>query len=365
MNKMYFYILIFMIIYSFSIAEGGKEDFDSDLLFQSFGCLKKTQVTVFVPVKPNNLDLNVMGELREYLAQSNCHSLFMFLNDVKKSFPFEKDLWVRSRDAKEKETDLSMEEIVAIIQEETFVDNPNLRQTLLFIQDRFFSEDILLFYNIPFHRIVPDFSLTQDNVKIFIDLVRNPNFNRFENIKHHRSDDDERLKCLKNKTVHIQLPPSISLIENILLLAYNSEEFSTKIIYYNDQGGYQYLDYFVKYFEPRFEGRLSMVSGYNAVKKRFKNFSQKTDDIYLVKTFKSYEIPQFCGLPLQGRKGFVYYGSTGNSPRECWDRFERLTLKEMKFYKHFYKYEYSSIYANVISIYANDISEDVLKVSCF
>ena len=165
-------------------------------------------------------------------------------------------------------------------------------------------------HNISFHCIVPDLALTKDeknNVKILINLATNPNFNRFENIKYYRLDD-ERLKCLKNKTVHIQLPASTSLLENILIFVYNTEGFSTKIINYNYRNSDHYLYDFLDYSGS--EGQLGMVLGYaNVTKKRFEHFPQRTDDVYLIQSFDSVEILGFCRLHLQGRKGFVYYGS--------------------------------------------------------
>lgn len=380
MKNMYFYILLFINL--LSIAEGGMENFNSDLSSQSFGCLEKTQVTVFVPRFPYYLGLNVMSELNEHLSQTNCHFLFMFLKDVRKSVPFQNNVWVKELDVKEHNTILSNREIVTIIEDETFADDPNLRQTLLLIQDAWdfpddvvlkalekfdnkINRDIILYchynncpveHNIPFHRIVPDFNLTKDTSKKLIDLVKNPNFNKFENLKYYRLFD-ERLKCLRNKTVHIQLaPPSITLLESFLILAYNTKEFSTRIIYYNDNGGDQYLRDFEKHFGS--EGRLTMVLGYYDIsKKRFEHFSQNTDDIYLVPySYHFHEMPKFCRLPLQGRKAFVYYNSIENVPKECWDRFERVTLKEIDFYiRDYYR------------LYSDDafITEDVLEVSCF
>ena len=50
-------------------------------------------------------------------------------------------------------------------------------------------------------------------------LVRNPDFNKFEYLKHVKLDD-ERLKCLKNKTIYSILDALIThdVLENIALL---------------------------------------------------------------------------------------------------------------------------------------------------
>ena len=377
--------LILFIIKVLSIIVKGiiAEDFNSDFS-QSFGCLEKTQVTVFVPRFQYNLDLSAIDKLYEHLSHSNnCHTLFMFMNDIKKSLPFKNGSFVRAPVLPEHKALFLNEAIIDIIQDEQFVNDPSTRQILLIVQghwefsDKFWFEalekfdnktdrDVIIYchynycpveHNIPFHRIVPDFRFEKDNVRQLIDLVNNPNFNRFENLKHAKLYDDERLKCLINKTIHIELRPTISLLESILVLAYNTERFSdTKIIYYTDVGGYQYLAAFAKYFG--FKGRLRMVLGYTAVlENRFEKFSQNTDDIYLIQHIDHYKMSlKFCKLSVQGRKAFIYYGTVLNNDQECWNRFQRLTLTEMDFYEaEFHHY------------YADDafVIEEVLKVSCF
>ena len=171
----------------------------------------------------------------------------MFMNDIKKSLPFKDVSVVRAPVLQEHKTFFLIEEIIAIIQDEQFVNDPSTRQILLLVQgywefsDKFWlkalerfdnktDRDVIVYcnhnycpveYNIPFHRIVPDFRFEKDNVRQLIDVVNNPNFNRFENLKHAKLYDDERLKCLINKTIHIELRPTISLLESILVLAYN------------------------------------------------------------------------------------------------------------------------------------------------
>ena len=90
---------------------------------------------------------------------------------------------------------------------------------------------------------------------LLINLVRNPNYNNAEYIKHIKIED-ERLKCLKNKTIHIGYTdapfnqikenPFASLLENIAILVHNTKELSTKIVCYigNDvNDGYEKRDF--------------------------------------------------------------------------------------------------------------------------
>ena len=55
--------------------------------------------------------------------------------------------------------------------------------------------------------------------KTFVDLVRDPNFNKFKYMKHVKLDD-ERLKCLTNKSIHIQPDYSLPLLEIIALILF-------------------------------------------------------------------------------------------------------------------------------------------------
>ena len=59
-------------------------------------------------------------------------------------------------------------------------------------------------------------------LKTFVDLVRDPNFNKFKYMKHVKLDD-ERLKCLTNKSIHIQAGP---LLEIIALIVFNTDPVS-------------------------------------------------------------------------------------------------------------------------------------------
>ena len=68
--------------------------------------------------------------------------------------------------------------------------------------------------------------------KTFADLVRNPNVNKFKYLKHVKLDD-ERLKCLTNKSIHIQPDYSLPLLEIIALILFNTDQLqNTKFFLY-------------------------------------------------------------------------------------------------------------------------------------
>ena len=116
-----------------------------------------------------------------------------------------------------------------------------------------------------------------------INLIRNPNFNRREYIKHVKLDDDERLKCLKNgKNIHIVVyKPSIVLLKNIAILVRNTQGTLTNLTYYR----YYHNDYENRFFDhygiKDFKNFKIISTYYSNTLKIIESFEQKSDDIYL------------------------------------------------------------------------------------
>ena len=317
----------------------------SDFYESSFsnivGCLERTQVTILI----QSLDLYILKdkiiyELMVFLLESPCHTPYIFVNGLKKSFEW------KHIDFKYEQKDLSNIDCVTIIEDEIYVKDTSIKQTLLFfgyagveavfkaleefenkidrnviIVSDYYSSNNIKSHHIPANRIVPHYQISQD---LLINLVRNPNYNNAEYIKHIKIED-ERLKCLNDKTIHIVSinflkmqydgDPFASLLENIAILVHNTQELSAKIAYYIGDDGYngyekRYFDYHGITGSKHFNiyGFLSD----QGMEKLFQSIKRDSVDVYLLydqnNKHKIYHnVYELCTVDVvKGRKHVVY-----------------------------------------------------------
>ena len=140
--------------------------------------------------------------------------------------------------------------------------------------------------------IIPIEYIIKDSL---INLVKNPNYNNVKYIKHVKIEDG-RLKCLKNKTIHILATeplrgvfvglydkPFVSLMENIAILVHNLQEMSTKIVYYTDNfDGYEkeFLDHHGITDSKNFNMYPFEDNHYS--KNLFQSIESESVDVYLI-----------------------------------------------------------------------------------
>ena len=112
--------------------------------------------------------------------------------------------------------------------------------------------------NLPIHRIVATFKIDDFVKRKVKDLIRNPNFNRFEFLKHVEIKS-ENLTCLAKKTVHILIGNlnTLELFEIIAFMKSNIEENNNKtkfIIYISWLFPDEFLEYYLE------ENRLDYIT---------------------------------------------------------------------------------------------------------
>lgn len=101
--------------------------------------------------------------------------------------------------------------------------------------------------HLPIHRIVTMFDYKSIHRRVK-ELVLNPDFNKFEFLKHVKIDN-RNLTCLENKTVHIVSGDiySSQLLEIIAFIKYNTEQnTTTKFIIYMINEEEKFFTYFLK-----------------------------------------------------------------------------------------------------------------------
>ena len=130
-----------------------------------------------------------------------------------------------------------MKEAIALLQK-------NIKWNVIFICN-LYSINCPEINNLPIHRIVPTTHRYNNTIRIR-DLVRNPDFNKFEFLKYVKIHN-RNLTCLANKTVHIIVVHInyIELLEVIALIQYNIQEKdnTTQFIIYSahDEEFFKYL----------------------------------------------------------------------------------------------------------------------------
>ena len=203
------------------------------------------------------------------------------------------------------------------------------------------------------NKIIPEFMGTRE----LMGVVRNPNFNRFEYLKHVKlHDNNDRLrKCLGHKNVHIVIADIIpymplKLLENIALLVYNTKHMTgTKIHLHVEDRLTKFWTYFMeKNGLNKYENFVFNQDGF--YEKFFDSVKQPTTNhSYLVFDAPPYQQNQICNT-VRGRKSFVFFSSYTDNWSSCVDQLKR-TEKRLVIVK-----DYQYIYENLI--------EEIFRVSC-
>ena len=390
-EEMHKFLLSILILQSLFVVKGS-EFFDSPVS-NIIGCFGKTQVTLIVSDYYKNI-IPLINNVMDLLSESPCFDLYIFINNLQKAV-----LWRDGRDLFEanfRKSQFSfsrsgyripdipesiMTNIVTaeVIQGESFVKKTCSKQILLYpvysIGDK---SDVLKalecfdnkkdryvilictvcpkIQSIPFSRTISSFNIGPMQL---INLIRNPNFNRREYIKHVKLDDDERLKCLKNgKNIHIVVyKPSIVLLENIAILVRNTQGSLTNFTYYyyyrNDYANRFFDHYGIKDFK-----NFKIISTYYSNNlKIIESFEQKSDDIYLFYYIKK-EILDHIFLSrniVKDRKNVIIYDDGNTKYIDVLFRRYRLT-----------KFQESSRHQiQDMNQIRKEFLEEVLENSCF
>ena len=410
-NVFILYVFLFFIQNAPSIS----------ILSQSSGykCLKTTQVTVFAAsFLPRNY-WNQIHELMDFLMEdSPCLELFVFVNCIRRSVPWNK-FKANSFDVIKI---LSDKEILALIQDEFHVEenrpktfDTNKEQTVLFFKNYWKDADNIMLealeildnkvawnviigcssafgpisQKLPIQRIVAEWDLSLQP-KTFIDLVRNPNFNKFKYLKNVKLDD-ERLNCLTNKSIHIIEPSySIALLESIALILFNTDQLqNTKFFLYKefrDNRHRKFMEHFLQnngFFSNKDDSNKNNNNDDDSssnnkrktnnkdnkfnlvydIRERYKrSLMADTDDVYMI--FDTYVLSEVCHDPsflIRGQKSFVFNYGVGMIQKACLEKFHKVMVKE----SGSFIYDRQSYLKHIHYRQATQFMEDLLNASCF
>ena len=361
--------------------------------FGSFECLKKTQVTIFMADFIPRTYWDGIYELMDFLMEdSPCFELFVFENSIRRSVPWEE---FKANSYRVRKV-LSNKEIVGLIQDEFHVEenrpntyHSNKEQTVLFFRHHWHRDymDMLrelemldnkdnwkviigchvvgcpVSQTLPIQRVAAEWDLSFEP-KTFIDLIRNPNFNKFDYLKHVKLDDD-RLKCLTNKSIHIQDIYTLALLENIALLFFNTDELiSTKFFLYFEHDDNIFMKHFFRmngFFSNSNNNRFNLRYIYDIKKGLKESLTTQTDNVYLIQNI--FHLSRFCrdqSLSISGRKSFVFY--VGIQP-SCRHQFHKVTVKERK--EQSGELDRQSDKKHFKYVHDIQFIDDVLNASCF
>ena len=326
-----------------------------------YGCLEKKNVTVFAAGYVNPTQLYELSTLFNHL-QNPCTDLFVFFRNLRKVFRWSDNLRKQfESDYPKGVVETETVEFIEDLQDHHFT----AKQILLFFYPSVWYE---ITYNvlqelhmldaernwnviivcsselcpknypvkmIPINRIVP-IPIGTSSLKSLLNqlnsLIDNPDFDRFELLKHIKLDD-KRLKCLKNKTIHVvetsefKYNPIISYknMEDIALLLHNTEDFHTKIIFHLDSGYHYWKDL----TEERLSNKRFKIQDFDI----YDSWDRNTDDVY----FFNREVAPYlyCYQGFKGRKSAVFYVPFSsddkfvkNMNRLCGDVYERVFVKK-------------------------------------
>ena len=113
-----------IVLQCFLVVGGFYESSFSNIV----GCLERTQVTILVQnsVSTYTHKDKIIYELMVFLLESPCHTPYIFVNGLKKSFEW------KHIDFKYQQKDLSNIDCVTIIEDEIFVKDTSVKQTIVF-----------------------------------------------------------------------------------------------------------------------------------------------------------------------------------------------------------------------------------------
>ena len=245
----------------------------SSTLLESYGCIEKTNVTVILPRTTKIYDLEYFCDY-EYnydyklmkALEDPCNTIFYFVQQSQKVIQWKGDQNEFEVHHKESSGDQQYMDFIISLRDHQFKKYDTTIQILLIHLTQLSDEALKILKEmhketswkiiiaciplvecqtiryLPINRIVPIHTRKNSEIRLG-DLVRNPDFNKFEFLKYIKLDN-VNLKCLENKTIHVFVwIPSLKLLDNVALIAYNAQELSanSKIILYTFQSGFTYF----------------------------------------------------------------------------------------------------------------------------
>lgn len=300
-------------------------------------CHRKTHITILAGrIFP--------GEVQQLSRQLRrpCYKFFVFVHGIRKVIPWNRHLSVDNKlNFPGNET---VEDINIIKNYHHEVDH-HVKKILIVLQYRIFEErnwnalarlekephwKVILtcqkFYcppkgTIPLNRVVPTPIWTNQLLPkistVIVDLVKNPRYDLFEFYKH-VTIHDSRMKCLRNKTVHIIVESlSLQLAESLVIIRHNLKEIPVNIVIYSFLNNY-WQSFFEKHKLDRGKFRIVEIDILIPLQK---SFDRESKDIYLQEETNDFDISLMCAKkPINGRKSMVIYPSATESRRSGWTK---------------------------------------------
>ena len=321
-------IFLFILTHCFKGCEmfSGK----SSPLLESYGCLERTNITLFMPSLSRKNLYNLLTDLDD-----PCCSIFYYSPQSRKIVQ-----WNGDRNQVEYEMTMSKKlsesdtmEFIESLYEQQVEKDDTTKQILLIVYVVEMKDKVLkaiesldretdwnviincyfpcpILQHLPINRIVPTNPFGGENYKkSFQDIVKNLDFNKTEFLKHIKLDN-AKLTCLANKTIHVFMTyPSVKLLENMVQIIFKTQGLSTKIILYTGKYRWMPEEFWAYYIEKN--GWKNIV---NIVFKRDSKPlpQQNTGEIYLINEIMTKDTfgpkylyhEDFCS---PSRKSVVFY----------------------------------------------------------
>ena len=227
----------------------------------------------------------------------------------------------------------------------------------IIVCEPYYCPTINLTPRIPSHRIFPSSFKNPDlnHIRNHVNsLIENPDFNRFEFLKQIQFED-ERLKCLKGKTIHVLTSSWImsnKLVEDIELLLQQTKRINTKIVFVSNIIDSNFWNFFFKQNRILNSEEFTMAIGEHSFAREIRDYVRDPNGIYMVETELERKKDLFCGRLRLSHKNTVFYvgpGATDISIKEyseeCSDELGKISIKKQNI--------------------EDTRLEDVLSVACF
>ena len=243
-----------------------------------YGCLDKKNVTVLVEIeKPDYL--YEISNLLSYLDNEQpCYSLNVYLFNARKFVPWDDSVgYLVQSDFPKKRHEKETREIIGSLQRQHSTDTTT-NQILLFFRDHrgddlaileklqnldaqpnwnviFVCDPILCTSGVnppfPINRVVPSPFLKPDLLPVrnhLKSLIDNPDFDRFELVKHFKPVEDQRWNCLENTTIKFDGGTlfTLKIMEHVMLLLQNTQDLNTHVRYFHER---EIWSYFKSYYK--------------------------------------------------------------------------------------------------------------------
>ena len=291
---MQFNLMIILLIFTHCFKGHKISSKRSSSLLESYGCLERTNITLFVPFSFDDLNIGLLTGLED-----PCFPMFFFYHHSRKIIQ-----WNGNQNEvgfERRTSDLSESEIMEFIEslyEQQVDKETTTKQLLLLAHEKDIEGKVLkaielldretewsvivtcrldcpIFQHLPINRIVPIFTKRAIKKRLK-SIVKNPDFNENEFLKHIKLDN-VNLACLANKTVHVfMLSISVELLQYTVLIVNNTQGFSTKIILYAPLPAEKFWTYYIE--KNGWKNIINIV-----FQNKPKPLLQKnTDEVYLI-----------------------------------------------------------------------------------